>query len=106
MGEDCSLVTVRSSSEQLELVGGQVAGVVLGARGGALETSVISPPEDPKKDPNANGKLRVIYLPGEVGEEGKMENFTLLGDEKRYDFQLEEDTLTSNYSSVELGEYM
>ena len=106
VGEDCSLVTVRSSSEQLELVGGQVAGLLLVARAGALETSVISPPEDPRKDSNANGKLRVIYLPGEVGEEGKMENFTLLRDEKRYDFQLEEDTLTSNYSSVELGEYM
>ena len=108
VGDDCTLATERSRTEQLELVAGQVTGVLATVQGGAVKTSVISSPEDPEKDSNANGKLRVIYVPGDVGEEGKIDNITLLADEKRYDFDLEEDkdTLISNYSSVELGEYM
>ena len=106
VGDDCTLATERSRTEQLELVAGQVTGVLATVQGGAVKTSVISTPEDPKKDSNANGKLRVIYVPGDVGEEGKIDNITLLADEKRYDFDLSEDTLISNYSSVELGEYM
>ena len=106
VADDCSQITVRSSTEKLELVAGEVTGVLASLGGGALKTSIISPPEDPKKDSNANGKLRVIYVPGDVGAEGKVANLTLLRDEKHYHFDLEEDTLTSNYSSVELGEYM
>ena len=106
VADDCSQITVRSNTEKLELVGGEVTGVLAGVRGGAVQASIISPPEDPKKDSNANGKLRVIYVPGDVGKEVKIDNFTLLGDEKNYHFNTEEDTLTSNYSSVELGEYM
>ena len=106
VGEDCSPITVRSHAEKLDLVAGEVTGVLVGDHGGAVKTSIISPPEDPKKDSDANGKLRVIYVPGDVGEEVKIDNFTLLGEEKHYQFDLEEDTLTSNYSSVELGDYM
>merc|ERR1719266_2049578 len=106
VADDCSQITVRSNTEKLGLVAGEVTGVLAGVRGGAVQASIISPPEDPKKDSNANGKLRVIYVPGDVGKEVKIDNFTLLGDEKNYHFNLEEDTLTSNYSSVELGEYM
>ena len=106
VADDCSQITVRSSTEKLELVAGEVTGVLTSLADGALQTSVISPPEDPKKDPNANGKLRVVYVPGDVGEEVKMANLTLLRDEKDYHFELAADTLTSNYSSVELGEYM
>ena len=106
VADDCSQITVSSNTEKLDLVPGEVTGVLAGLRGGAVKTSVISPAEDPKKDSNANGKLRVVFVPGDVGEEVKIDNFTLLGEEKHYHFDLAEDTLTSNYSSVELGEYM
>ena len=99
VADDCSQITVRSSTEKLELVAGEVTGVLASLGGGALKTSIISPPEDPKKDSDANGKLRVIYVPGDVGEEVKIDNFTLLGEEKQYQFDLEEDTLTFASSS-------
>ena len=107
VGEDCSVAqSSLRTTETLELVAGQVTGVLAGVRGGALQASILSSPEDPKKDSNANGKLRVVFVPGDVGSEVKIDNFTLLGDEKHYQFELEEDILTSNYSSVELGDYM
>ena len=106
VGEDCSQISVRSSTEKLELTAGEVTGVLASVQGGAIKASSLSPAEDPKKDSNANGKLRVVYLPGSLGEEVKIANFTLVGEEKHYDLVLAEDTLTSNYSSVELGNYM
>ena len=104
---DLPQFTVRSSSEQLDLKGGEVAGVLLGVIGGAVKPSVILPAEDPEKDSNANGKLRVVYVPGDVGELISIDNFTLISEEKQYDFNLTGSALTStNYSSVELGDYM
>ena len=100
-------LTVRSSSEVLELEGGHVAGVLLGVLGGAVKSSVIPRPEEPEKDSNANGKVRVVYVAGDVGELLTIDNFTLIGEEKHYDFNLTSEALTvTNYSSVELGEYM
>ena len=91
VGEDCSQISVRSSTEKLELTAGEVTGVVASVQGGAVKASIVSPAEDPKKDSNANGKLRVVYVPGGLGDEVKIDNFTLLREDKHYDFDLAED---------------
>ena len=59
-------------------------------------SSVLLQPEDPEKDPDAWGRLRVVQE-----EVNTRDNLTLIGEEKHYQFDL----TSSNYSSVKPGDY-
>lgn len=96
--ESCQ--SVRTSSELLELEGGEVTGVLLSLSDGALWSSVISRPEEPEKDSSGDGKVRVVHDLGDV-EELPSANLTLVGEQDRYDFDL----TSFNYSSVSPGDY-
>ena len=100
---DLPLFTVRRSEEEVQLEGGNVTGVLLGVVGGSVKASVISH-EEPEKDDNANGKVRVVYVAGDGGELLSVDSFSLIGGEKSYVFDVTGDY--SNYSSVEIGDYM
>ena len=81
-----------------------MTGVLLGVVGGSVKASVI-PHEEPEKDDNANGKVRVVYVAGDGGELLSVDSFSLIEKEgeKSYVFNMTGDY--SNYSSVEIGDY-
>ena len=93
--KDCQ--SLRTSSELLELEAGRVSGVLLSDSDGVINTSLIPKPEDPEKDADAWGRVRVVMVEGEE----VVNNLTLIGEEKNYHFDL----ASSNYSSVKPGHY-
>ena len=92
--EDCQ--SLGTSSELLEVEGGRVTGLLLRVSEGVVQTSVLLQPEDPEKDPEAWGRVRVVQE-----EVNTRDNLTLIGEEKHYQFDLN----SSNYSSVKPGHY-
>merc|ERR1719150_3437030 len=57
----------RTAEAALQLTSEQVAAVVLGASGAAVAPVVLADPEDPKRDNDANAKVRVTYALGQGG---------------------------------------
>ena len=96
-------LTTRTAEAALQLTSEQVAAVVLGASGAAVAPVVLPDPEDPRKDNDANAKVRVTY---DLGPGTAVTNFSLLGEDRSHQFLLNETSVSSTeYSAMEIGEY-
>jgi len=82
----------------------EVTAVLLGVDGGDVLPTVIEGHDDPEKDHDANGRLRVVY---DMGNFAKSTELTLESEhEKTVSFKLQPDgVFGSNYSNIHTGYY-
>jgi len=82
----------------------EVTAVLLGVDGGDVLPTVIEGHDDPEKDHDANGRLRVVY---DMGNVAKSTELTLESEhEKTVSFKLQPDgVFGSNYSNIHTGYY-
>jgi len=82
----------------------EVTAVFLGVDGGDVLPTVIEGHDDPEKDHDANGRLRVVY---DMGNFAKSTELTLKSEhEKTVSFKLQPDgVFGSNYSNIHTGYY-
>jgi len=82
----------------------EVTAVFLGVDGGTVLPSVLDGYDDPEKDHDANGRIRVVY---DMGNFGKSTNLTLRSEsDDSVSFKLQPNgVFGSNYSKIHNGNY-
>ena len=101
--DDClpSLITQRTNKVSLALESRNVSAVVLSVEDGSVSPRVLEDVDQPQKDGDANGKMRIICDLGELAQPG----FNILYDlNKTLEFNLTDSNLSSTeYVPVEIG---
>ena len=82
----------------------EVTAVFLGVDGGTVLPSVLDGYDDPEKDHDANGRMKVVY---DMGNFGKTTNLTLKSEsDESVSFKLQPNRVYgSNYSKIHTGNY-
>ena len=102
------ILNKRQADIPVTLLPGNVSAVVLGTNGGDVLPVVLEKEDDPKKDNDAIGKLRVVYDIKDSLSNLEEFSFKLMNDDHNssHEFNLTEDTIaTTEYQSVEVGTY-
>ena len=102
------ILNKRQADIPVTLLSGNVSAVVLGTNGGDVLPVVLEKEDDPKKDNDAIGKLRVVYDIKDSLSNLEEFSFKLMNDDHNssHEFNLTEDTIaTTEYQSVEVGTY-
>ena len=102
------ILNKRQADIPVSLLPGNVSAVVLGTNGGDVLPVVLEKEDDPKKDNDAIGKLRVVYDIKDSLSNLEEFSFKLMNDDHNssHEFNLTEDTIaTTEYQSVEVGTY-
>merc|ERR1712012_617210 len=101
--DDClpSLITQRTNKVSLALESRNVSAVVLSVEDGSVSPRILEDVDQPQKDGDANGKMRIICDLGELAQPG----FNILYDlNKTLEFNLTDSNLSSTeYVPVEIG---
>ena len=102
------IFTQRTAKTTITLTSGKVIPVILGHNGGNIETKIVADFDEPKKDNDANSKLRVIY---DLDYFNDVDDFHLMNaaeeDGKPMSFNLTDSTGISSteFHSVDFGTY-
>jgi len=98
------IINERTGQVQVMTHDEEVTAVFLGVDAGDVRPVVIDGHDDPEKDHDANGKLRVVY---DMGINGKPTELTLKSEiEEPVSFKLQPGgVLGSNYSKIHTGSY-
>jgi len=99
-----AILSTRTAQVEVLTHDHEVTAVFLGVDGADVLPTVIAGHDDPEKDHDANGRLRVVY---DVGSFGQSTDLTLKSEyEKPVDFTLSPGgVLGSNYSKIHTGDY-
>jgi len=102
------IFTQRTAKTTVTLASGKVIPVILGHNGGNIETKIVADFDEPKKDNDANSKLRVIY---DLDYFNDVDDFHLMNtaeeDGKPMSFNLTDSTGISSteFHSMDFGTY-
>jgi len=102
------IFTQRTAKTTVTLASGNVIPVILGHNGGNIETKIVADFDEPKKDNDANSKLRVIY---DLDYFNDVDDFHLMNtaeeDGKPMSFNLTDSTGISSteFHSMDFGTY-
>jgi len=98
-----SILTSRTKQVEVHTHDEEVTPVFLGVEGGAVTPNVIEGYDDPEKDHDANGRIRIVY---DLGHYKRHTNLSLKSDYDEFSFELKPNgVFGSNYSKIDTGDY-